>query len=82
VAEPATTLSLMAVAVDPAQDKRGLATVVLRELTRRSEEAGLVHVIAPLRPTWKHRYPLVPMAEYATWARPDGLSVDPWSRTR
>jgi hypothetical protein len=40
-----------------------------------------VHVVAPLRPTWKHRYPLVPMAEYAVWVRDDGLSVDPWIRT-
>jgi hypothetical protein len=54
---------------------------VLEELTRRAVEDGLVHVVAPLRPTWKHRYPLVPMAEYAVWVRDDGLSVDPWIRT-
>ena len=77
----ATTLSFMAVAVGSAHDKRGLATVVLQELTRRAQEAGLVHVIAPLRPTWKHRYPTVPMDEYATWTRSDGLSIDPWIRT-
>lgn len=78
---PATTLSFMAVAVGTQHDKRGLATVVLQELTRRAREAGLVHVIAPLRPTWKHRYPMVPMDEYATWTRLDGLSIDPWIRT-
>jgi hypothetical protein len=78
---PTTTLSFMAVAVGTAHDKRGLATVVLQELTRRAQEAGLVHVIAPLRPTWKHRYPTVPMDEYAAWIRSDGLSIDPWIRT-
>ncbi|WP_250032871.1 hypothetical protein [Paractinoplanes maris] len=78
---PATTLSFMAVAVGSAQDKRGLATVVLRELTQRAQEAGLAHVIAPLRPTWKHRCPTVPMGEYAAWTRADGLSIDPWIRT-
>jgi hypothetical protein len=77
----ATTLSFMAVAVGSQHDQRGLATVVLRELTRRAREAGLIHVIAPLRPTWKHRYPIVPMDEYAAWARSDGLSIDPWIRT-
>ena len=81
-AVPATTLSFMAVAVGSAYDKRGLATTVLEELTRRAHEAGLVHVVAPLRPTWKHRYPTVPMDEYAGWARADGLSIDPWIRTR
>jgi hypothetical protein len=80
-AVPATTLSFMAAAVGSAHDKRGLATVVLQELTRRAHEAGLVHVIAPLRPTWKHRYPTVPMDEYAGWTRSDGLSIDPWIRT-
>lgn len=80
-ASPATTLSFMAVAVGAAHDKRGLATVVLEELTRRALGAGLEHVIAPLRPTWKHRYPTVPMAEYAGWTRADGLSIDPWIRT-
>jgi hypothetical protein len=77
----ATTLSFMAAAVSAAHDKRGLATVVLSELTRRAREAALAHVIAPLRPTWKHRYPLVSMADYASWTRGDGLSVDPWIRT-
>ena len=33
------------------------------------------------RGTWKPRYPHVSMAEYATWTRADGLSVDPWIRT-
>ena len=78
---PATTLSFMAAAVARSHDRRGLATVVLEELTRRAVEDGLTHVVAPLRPTWKHRYPLVPMAEYAGWVRDDGLSVDPWIRT-
>ncbi len=76
-----TTLSFMAAAVAQRHDKRGLATVVLNELTSRARRNGLAHVVAPLRPTWKHRYPTVTMSEYATWTRPDGLSVDPWIRT-
>lgn len=77
----ATTLSFMAAAVAATHDKRGLATAALTELTRRACEDGLEHVIAPLRPTWKHRYPTFAMAEYATWVRDDGLSIDPWIRT-
>jgi GNAT superfamily N-acetyltransferase len=76
-----TALSLMAAAVGAAHDRRGLAGAVLGELKRRAYAEGLSHVVAPLRPTWKHRYPNVPMAEFATWARPDGLSIDPWIRT-
>ncbi|MFC4785871.1 hypothetical protein ACT8ZV_15435 [Nocardioides sp. MAHUQ-72] len=74
-------LSFMAAAVAPAFDKQGLAQQVLSALVARAEEHGITHVVAPLRPTWKHRYPLTPMAEYATWVREDGLSIDPWIRT-
>ncbi len=76
-----TSLSFMAVAVGSSHDKRGLAGVVLEELARRAHSDGLAHVVAPLRPTWKHRYPMVSMAEYVGWTRPDGLSIDPWIRT-
>lgn len=76
-----TTLSFMAAAVAAGHDRRGLATTVLQELTRRAREGGLQHVVAPLRPTWKHRYPTVGMATYASWVRADGLSIDPWLRT-
>ncbi|GAB3067255.1 hypothetical protein [Micromonospora schwarzwaldensis] len=76
-----TCLSFMAVAVGSSLARRGVAGEVLAELTRRALDDGLAHVVAPLRPTWKARYPLVSMAEYASWTRPDGLSIDPWIRT-
>jgi GNAT superfamily N-acetyltransferase len=77
----ANTFSFMAAAVAAAYDKQGLATAVLTELSARARAYGLERVIAPIRPTWKHRYPNVPMREYATWTRDDGLSIDPWIRT-
>ncbi len=77
----ATAFSFMAAAVHPDHDKQGLATAALSVLVERAQHAGIEHVFAPIRPTWKHRYPLVSMAEYATWVREDGLSVDPWIRT-
>jgi GNAT superfamily N-acetyltransferase len=76
-----TALSFMAAAVAPAFDKQGLATQVLHALIKRARERGIAQVVAPLRPTLKHRYPLQTMAEYATWTREDGLSIDPWVRT-
>jgi hypothetical protein len=41
---------------------------------------GLGNLIAPLRPTWKERYPLTPIEHYARWTREDGLPFDPWIR--
>jgi GNAT superfamily N-acetyltransferase len=77
----ANTFSFMAAAVAREYDKQGLATTVLCELSARARADGMDCVIAPIRPTWKQRYPQVPMSEYATWAREDGLSIDPWIRT-
>ena len=75
------TLSFMTAAVAAEFQGQGLAARVLQALTERGAAAGLSHVVAPIRPTLKHRYPQVPMAEYATWTRADGLSIDPWIRT-
>lgn len=77
----ATTLSYMTVAVVNGMTKRGLASRVLTALRCRAVDAGLSHVIAPVRPTLKPRYPLTAMASYATWIGADGLSIDPWIRT-
>jgi GNAT superfamily N-acetyltransferase len=78
---PATAFSFMAAAVHRDHDKRGLASHVLEALTERVTAAGIAHVLAPIRPTWKHKYPQVGMSDYATWVRDDGLSIDPWIRT-
>lgn len=78
---PPTTLCFMAASVAGAHAGRGLAGVVLDELKRRGTADGLDRVVAPLRPTSKHRYPTTPMADFAGWRREDGLSVDPWVRT-
>jgi GNAT superfamily N-acetyltransferase len=77
----ADTFSFMAAAVAKEFDKQGLAARVLEALTERATAAGLTHVVAPIRPTLKHRHPQVAMADYATWKRGDGLSPDPWIRT-
>ena len=42
---------------------------------------GLNTVIAPVRPSWKHRYPLTPIDRYLLWRRSDGAHLDPWLRT-
>jgi len=42
--------------------------------------AGFSSLIAPVRPTWKDRYPLIPFDRYVRWTRDDGLPFDPWIR--
>ena len=50
-------------------------------LTERARAAGVDRIFAPIRPTWKSKYPTTPMSRYAAWTRADGLSIDPWIRT-
>ena len=59
----------------------GIAEAILRRLGSVAAGHGLESVVAPARPTWKERYPLVPIQRYATWRRGDGLPYDPWLRT-
>jgi hypothetical protein len=49
-------------------------------LTCRPKAAGLTRLIAPVRPTGKHRYPAMPMTRYIAVRRGDGLPDDPWLR--
>jgi hypothetical protein len=41
---------------------------------------GLRSLIIPLRPSEKHKYPLVCMDDYITWKTEQGLPFDAWLR--
>ena len=49
----------------------------MRELAGRH---ALRQLVAPVRPSWKERYPLAPIERYITWRREDGQLLDPWMR--
>jgi len=59
---------------------RGLSGVALEAMREIARRHGLAALIAPVRPSWKERYPLVPIERYAAWRRADGLLFDPWLR--
>lgn len=61
------------------QGKR-LSGVLLQAMAGLARDAGLDHLIAPVRPSHKDRYPTIPIDRYARWTRPDGTSFDPWIR--
>jgi GNAT superfamily N-acetyltransferase len=59
---------------------RGLSRAALEAMQEVGRRQGLDTLIAPVRPSWKERYPLVPIDRYAAWRRGDGLLFDPWLR--
>jgi len=77
---PPTTLSALLAAVAPDQQRRGLSARVIRAMRSIAARHGLRELIAPVRPTVKHRYPLTAMRRYVRWRRADGAPFDPWLR--
>jgi GNAT superfamily N-acetyltransferase len=73
-------LCALAIAVRPDRQGRGLGTAALDAMRAAGREAGLRHLIAPVRPTLKARYPLIPIERYLLWRRADGAHFDPWIR--
>ncbi len=73
-------LCALAIAVHPDRQGQGLAGRMLEEMRRAAASGGLRELIAPVRPTLKARYPLIPIERYMQWRRPDGSHFDPWIR--
>ena len=80
--EPAAPSALSALAAEVAPDQRGrrLSGVILGAMADVAAMSGLSPLLAPVRPSWKDRYPLIPNEQYARGRRDDGLPFDPWMR--
>lgn len=76
-----TSASALEIVVEPGHLGRGLSTACIQVMRRIVADHGLQSLVAPVRPTDKHRYPLIPMQRYASWRRADGALFDPWLRT-
>ncbi|HZT67550.1 MAG TPA: hypothetical protein VFA11_17310 [Acidimicrobiales bacterium] len=75
-----TALCALAAEIPPRHRRRGLAPVLLAAMADIGRAAGLPALIAPVRPSWKERYPLTPIDRYVRWVRADGAPLDPWIR--
>lgn len=75
-----TALSALAISVRPTRQGEGLSRRMIDAFGETARAAGLGTVIAPVRPTLKERYPLIPIERYLEWRRDDGSHFDPWIR--
>jgi GNAT superfamily N-acetyltransferase len=82
VTEPGPPTALSALAAEVATDYQGggLSGLIIRAMADVARRHGLAPLVAPVRPSRKDRYPLIPIERYAGWQRPDGLPFDPWQR--
>ncbi|MGW1593272.1 N-acetyltransferase [Streptomyces sp. NPDC002343] len=74
------TVSAVSVTIAPHAQGRGLSAVLLSAMRDNARARGFREVVAPVRPSAKHREPRIPITEYARRVRPDGLPEDPWLR--
>lgn len=67
--------------VRPDRRARGLSGEILKAMRALAENHQLDGgLIAPVRPSFKEHYPIIPIDRYAAWRRVDGLPFDPWMR--
>ncbi|HUK98329.1 MAG TPA: hypothetical protein VLV46_11790 [Gaiellaceae bacterium] len=76
----ANVLCALVIMVPNDVQSRGISRLAVQGMAEIARRHGLGSLIAPVRPSWKERYPLVPIERYAGWRRPDGLLFDPWMR--
>ena len=75
-----TAASALAAEIPPRHPGKRLSGVMLTAMADLAREAGLSHLIAPVRPSRKDRYPTIPIERYVRWTRPDGSPFDSWIR--
>ena len=77
----ANTLCALQAMVRPDRQGQGWSTEIIRAMRAVAAARGLKALIAPVRPSEKHRFPLIPIEKYMHWTRDDGLPYDAWLRT-
>ncbi len=80
-ARPRNALGALAISVPGIHRSKGLARRMIEEFRNLAERKGLDGVIAPVRPSAKHRHPFIPMDAYLGWTDDTGRMFDPWLRS-
>jgi GNAT superfamily N-acetyltransferase len=76
----ATAISALEIMVAPRLQGHGVSQRMLAAMRDNARRLGFRELFAPLRPTDKHKEPLVPFAEYVARIRGDGSPHDSWIR--
>lgn len=79
--EAPNVVTALQVLIDRRRQGSGLSRIMLEHMRKLALEHGFRELVAPVRPSLKAQYPLVPAERYAAWRTPAGLPFDPWLRT-
>jgi GNAT superfamily N-acetyltransferase len=64
----------------PDYRSQGLSGPMVQAVRALTKSRGLPALIIPLRPSEKHKYPLISLDDYITWKTERGLPFDAWLR--
>ncbi|MFS0862927.1 GNAT family N-acetyltransferase [Fredinandcohnia sp. 179-A 10B2 NHS] len=73
-------VSAIAIVVDPDLRGKKISDFMVHTMKDLVRNTGIKQMVAPVRPSLKHKYPLIPMEKYANWIRDDEAPFDPWLR--
>jgi GNAT superfamily N-acetyltransferase len=73
-------LCALSISISPPAQGKGLSAQLVSAMKALGRRQRLEALVAPVRPTLKHRYPLTPMERYVRWETETGLPFDPWLR--
>ena len=72
--------SAIQIAIHPEYQSQGLSAGMVQAMRAIGQSRGFQHLVAPVRPSQKSRYPLISIDDYITWTNQDGLPFDAWLR--
>ena len=72
--------SAIQVAIRPEYQGQGLSTRMVQAMRAIGQSKGFRHLVAPVRPNEKSKYPLTRIDDYIKWKADEGLPFDAWLR--
>lgn len=72
--------SAIQVAIHPDYQGQALSSLMVETMRSIGQGKGFEHLVAPVRPSQKSRYPLISIEDYIKWENENGLPFDAWLR--
>jgi GNAT superfamily N-acetyltransferase len=72
--------SAIQVAIHPEYQGQGLSMKMIQAMREIGRSKGFKHLVAPVRPSEKSKYPLITIDDYITWKTDESLPFDAWLR--
>ncbi|MBU5467026.1 GNAT family N-acetyltransferase [Virgibacillus sp. MSJ-26] len=74
------SLSALSIVIHPEFRGKGLSERMVNEMKSLAIKSKFKNMVAPVRPSLKSMYPLIPIEEYIKWKSIAGTPFDPWIR--